>query len=168
LEIPVLNKVLRRLGVHDAIYDKDYYANDVSGPADQAAPHIARTIVQRFSPSSLIDVGCGTGAMLDAIRSLGVSVSGLEYSKAGIELCNDRGLAVEKFNIERDAPPRIPRRDVALSLEVAEHLPESVSDRYVTLLCGLAPIVICSAAQPGQTGTDHVNLQPVSYGKISS
>jgi hypothetical protein len=47
--------------------------------------------------------------------------------------------------------------------EVAEHLPAACADRYVSLLCQLAPIVVCSAAKPGQDGTDHVNLQPQSY-----
>ncbi len=53
--------------------------------------------------------------------------------------------------------------DIAISLEVAEHLPEKVADRYVGLLCGLSSIVIFSAATPGQSGTDHVNEQPHSY-----
>jgi len=39
----------------------------------------------------------------------------------------------------------------------------SLRDRYVKLLCDLAPVVIVSAAQPGQAGTDHINLQQKTY-----
>lgn len=48
-------------------------------------------------------------------------------------------------------------------MEVAEHLPEAVAGKYVRLLCKLAPVVICSAAHPGQGGVDHVNLKPKQY-----
>jgi SAM-dependent methyltransferase len=159
----IAKKVLRRLGSHNAIYDEEYYERDVEGPANQSAPHIARSIVERFSPRSLVDVGCGTGAMMEAFKRLGVSVLGLEYSKAGIERCKKRELEVIKFNIERDAAPERFSFDIALSMEVAEHLPASVAPKYVLLLCRLAPIVICSAARPGQGGVDHVNLQPKEY-----
>lgn len=158
----LINKVLRRFGVHDAIYDKEYYERDVEGPAVLSAPHIAKTVVERFAPKTLIDVGCGTGAIMEAFQRLGVATKGLEYSKAGIKKCRARGLTVHLFDIERDAIPQL-RGDLALSTEVAEHLPASVAPNYAKLLCTLAPVVICTAAGPGQGGTDHVNLQPKEY-----
>jgi hypothetical protein len=48
-------------------------------------------------------------------------------------------------------------------MEVAEHLPEAVADRYVELLTSLSPLVVFTAAPPGQGGSDHVNEQPPSY-----
>lgn len=80
--------------------------------------------------------------MLVEFRNLGVSVSGREYSKAGIRRRRERGLEVIKFNIERDAPPKM-RFDLALSMEVTEHLPERASDNYVKLLCQLALPLSC-------------------------
>src|SRR5262249_48198784 len=84
----------------------------------------------------------------------------------GLRYCRARGIIVTKFDIEQDIPISMlagPRYDIAISLDVAEHLPEKVADRYVGLLCGLSSIVIFSAATPGQGGTDHVNEQPHSY-----
>jgi SAM-dependent methyltransferase len=161
--LSIVRKVLRRFDVHDAIYDAAYYAADVAGPADQAAPHIAASIVHHFAPRRAIDIGCGTGAMLAALKALGVDVYGLEYASAAIELCQARGLPVQRFNIEKDDFPAVAPADVVLSTEVAEHLPERVADRYVALLCHFGTVVVMSAAQPGQGGTDHVNLQPPSY-----
>ncbi|MGA3205919.1 MAG: hypothetical protein ABSF12_25780 [Bryobacteraceae bacterium] len=55
------------------------------------------------------------------------------------------------------------RYDLATSFEVAEHLVPWIANSFVDLLCKLSPIIVMSAATPGQTGTDHVNEQPHSY-----
>ncbi len=52
---------------------------------------------------------------------------------------------------------------MAISFEVAEHLPESGADRFVKLLCGLSDVIVMSAAEPGQGGNEHLNEQPHSY-----
>lgn len=151
------------LQTHDSIYDEAYYDRDVEGPAAQAAPHLAQSIIAHFDPKTLIDVGCGTGVILTAFRDRGVSVAGLEYSAAALRRCRERSLNVQKFDLEKDTLEAARIYDLALSLEVAEHLPENVADRFVDLLCSLSPVVVCSAARPGQGGVDHVNLQPRSY-----
>jgi hypothetical protein len=53
--------------------------------------------------------------------------------------------------------------DLALCLEVAEHLPERAAAPLVTQLTKAAPIVLFSAAIPGQGGHGHVNEQPHKY-----
>ena len=141
-------------------------ARYVEAAAIQSAGPISNSIILQFSPKSVIDVGCGTGALLAAFRERGYLVAGIEYSDAGLHYCRARGLIVTKFDIEQDVPTSMfagPQYDIAISLDVAEHLPEKVADRYVGLLCGLSSIVIFSAATPGQGGTDHVNEQPHSY-----
>jgi hypothetical protein len=57
-------------------------------------------------------------------------------------------------------PIGIERRfDLALCLEVAEHLPEARADGFVADLVALAPAVLFSAAIPFQGGTGHLNEQ---------
>jgi hypothetical protein len=53
--------------------------------------------------------------------------------------------------------------DLALCLEVAEHLPSRTSAQLVRGLTDLAPIALFSAAVPGQGGTGHVNEQWPEY-----
>jgi hypothetical protein len=55
------------------------------------------------------------------------------------------------------------RFDLAISLEVAEHLPRRSASGFVRSLCQLAPIVLFSAAVPGQGGEHHVNEQWPEY-----
>src|SRR5205085_7165879 len=53
--------------------------------------------------------------------------------------------------------------DLAICLEVAEHLPETAATALVASLASLAPIVLFSAAIPFQGGTDHRNEQWPQY-----
>ena len=53
--------------------------------------------------------------------------------------------------------------DLAMSLEVAEHLAPERADGFVALLTRLASVVLFSAAVPGQGGEHHVNEQWQDY-----
>jgi cyclopropane fatty-acyl-phospholipid synthase-like methyltransferase len=152
-----------RLLPHDWIYDAEFFETSVEGPASQSAARIAATIAEDLKPTTVIDVGCGTGALLAALRERGCRVCGLEYAEAALVHCRARQLEVEKFDLENDDYREDRRFDVAISMEVAEHLPEEAADRYVDLLTRLAPVIVFSAASPGQGGTDHVNEQPPPY-----
>lgn len=155
-------KWLESMGSHDELYDNDYYQRIVEPAAQSSAPIIAATIVGQFAPSSVIDVGCGSGAVLSAFKALGISTFGIDYAKAAVDLCRSRGLDVQRFDIE-SGQVFTRSADVVLSTEVAEHLPEPLADAYVSILTGIAPIIIITAATPGQGGTDHVNEQPNTY-----
>ena len=166
------NSVLKRLkstgqrfllGNHQYMYNATYYAC-VDGDAMRSRDPMSESIIADLKPRTLIDAGCGTGALMEAIRDRGVETCGLEYSDAGLVRCRQRGLTVRPYNILRDAiPGDLTERDVAISFEVAEHLPESGADRLVDLLCGLSNVVVFSAAEPGQGGNEHLNEQPHAY-----
>ena len=55
------------------------------------------------------------------------------------------------------------RYDLAMSFEVAEHLPGSSAPAFVASLVRLAPVVLFAAAVPGQGGTGHINEQWPNY-----
>ena len=111
----------------------------------------------------MVDVGCGTGALLAELRDAGCEVTGLEYARAAREICLERGLDVHAFDIINDAINDSRTYDVVVSMEVAEHLPEQAADRYIALLTRLGKTIVFTAAPPGQGGTDHVNEQPQEY-----
>ena len=148
---------------HDEIYNADYY-REVDEFTGQSAPMIVGCIVRDLRPGSLLDVGCGTGAMLVEFRRHVVDARGLEYSDAALRLCRSRGLDVKSFDLERDAlaPPDV-AYDVVLSTEVAEHLPAASADWYLDLLVSQSGTVVFTAATPGQGGLDHVNERPHDY-----
>ncbi len=151
-----------RIVPHNWMYDEDYYRTEVDTAATESAVGMSATLLKTFSPGSVIDVGCGTGALAKEMQELGIAVTGLEYADAAISICHERSLDVRKFDIEYDAPPSI-KADLVVSFEVAEHLPEKIAERYIALLCSMSDQVVISAAPPGQGGTDHVNEQPAEY-----
>jgi hypothetical protein len=53
--------------------------------------------------------------------------------------------------------------DVAICLEVAEHLEEKFASTLISTLTAASDIILFSAAIPGQSGTEHINLKYPDY-----
>jgi SAM-dependent methyltransferase len=151
---------LRLLG-HDAIYPDDYY-QDIDAVSHHSAAFIARSIMDSFRPHSVVDVGCGSGWLLVALRQAGCRVHGFDNSRAAVSRCIALGLAVERMDLEKPIWGA-DRFDVAVSLEVAEHLPQKAAQAYVRFLTTLSDVVVLTAAQPGQGGVSHLNERPRHY-----
>ncbi|HPR82705.1 MAG TPA: class I SAM-dependent methyltransferase [Pontiellaceae bacterium] len=157
-------RIMEKIGDRDDIYSAKYYQTLVEPYARKSAPPMAQSIVETFHPESVIDIGCGSGALLVALRKLGVRrLLGLDYADAGLDIARARGLDTRKFDIVTEKLLYSACYDVVVSMETAEHLPEDAADRYVELLCSLAPLVIFTAARPGQGGIGHLNEQPPEY-----
>jgi SAM-dependent methyltransferase len=157
-------RLLLQLGALDAIYSPRYYQTVVEPYARRSVGAIARSIVDTFHPESAVDLGCGTGALLVALRRLGVRKSlGLDRSDAALDIARARGLDTRKFDITTDSLLYSACYDVAVSMETAEHLPASAVEEYISLLGSLAPIIIFSAAPPGRMAIGHLNEQPPEY-----
>jgi SAM-dependent methyltransferase len=128
-----------------------------------SAQAVAPLIVRLFAPQTLVDVGCGTGTWTQALKHAGVPEAlGID----GREVNADQ-LVIAPSEFQRHdltQPLRLNRRfDLALSLEVGEHLPPERAPGFVADLCRLSDAVVFSAAVPGQGGTHHVNEQWPSY-----
>jgi SAM-dependent methyltransferase len=160
LKAPILRS---GLFPHDFVYDEVYFSDTVRTAALNSAPIIANSIIRDLKPGSVIDVGCGNGALLHSLRTAGCKVFGLEYADAALAHCWAKGLSVQKFDLEKDDFTSEEFFDVVISTEVAEHLPKRSADRYVDLLTKLSNTVVFTAAPPGQGGIDHVNEQPQEY-----
>jgi len=98
----------------------------------------------------IIDVGCGPGIYVQALRELGYDVIGIDPDKRCPETI--------KSMFDEDG-----KYDLAICLEVAEHIDPYEADYVVEKLTELAPTIIFSAAVPGQGGHGHINCQPKEY-----
>lgn len=106
----------------------------------------------------MIDVGCGIGTWAKAAADLGADVLGVDGEWVTDPL-------IEQFQaVDLSRTFRLPRRfDLAISMEVAEHLPPDRAESFVADLVALSDRVLFSAAIPGQGGHDHVNEQWPDY-----
>lgn len=144
-------------------YTRSFF-DDTQKQVTQSAQRVVPVLMQLICPSSVVDVGCGTGLWLKVFREAGVA----------------EVLAIDGDYVQRDAlaiePERFMPRDLsrghfevgrqfglATCLEVGEHLPEAVAGQFVESLTALAPVVAFSAAVPGQGGVSHVNEQWPEY-----
>ena len=124
---------------------------------------IAALLVSLLSPKSVVDFGCGVGHMAAAMRSAGVPrVLGVD----GPWVPYDRRMLSATEFIEHDfrhSLNLVERFDLAISLEVGEHLRADLAAGFIRELSACAPVVAFSAAIPHQGGTFHVNEQWPKY-----
>ena len=144
-----------------ASIQSDGYNTEFYELIDAGAIASARAIVPRvmeiLAPTSVVDVGCGSGAWLRVFQEFGADdVLGIDGAHVP-----DTYRTPGRF-LERDLaqPLRLDRRfDLVSCLEVGEHLPGDRSAGLVEDLIALAPAALFSAAIPGQRGRHHINLQ---------
>lgn len=140
------------------------YSNAFFDELDEFSVRSAAVVVplvfELLRPSSVLDIGCGRGAWLQAFKRVGVGhVQGIDGSYA---LGPQLAIAPEEF-LAHDL--RLPlglhkEFDLALCLEVVEHLPLRAGVRLLGEMCKLAPAALFSAAVPGQGGRNHIAEQP--------
>jgi SAM-dependent methyltransferase len=128
------------------------------------APGVIAALGETFPEArSYLDVGAGSGAFSAEARRRGRYVTACERSPVGRTIARVQQVDCRPFDLERHPPAEVGTADLALCLEVAEHLPPEMGRDLVDFLTGQAPIVVFSAAHPGQGGTGHVNEQPQAY-----
>jgi SAM-dependent methyltransferase len=104
-----------------------------------------------------VDIGCGPGVYVDALRSAGENAIGFDTDAR----VKDKENLVQASLFGLNYPG-----DVVLCLEVAEHIPESQADDVVASMVRNTKkdgMLVWTAAVPGQGGHGHINCQPKEY-----
>jgi SAM-dependent methyltransferase len=143
-------------------YDREFF-DDITTGSLRSARVIIPILLERVSVQSAVDVGCGRGTWLRALEEAGVTdIAGYDgdyVDLSSLLIDSTRFNAVdlcEDFEIGRNF-------DLAISLEVAEHLASKFAQALIRRLVTVAPIILFSASVPGQQGTNHVNEQWQDY-----
>lgn len=144
-------------------YDKNFYTADPPEILLQSPRAVVPIVISLVAPRSVVDVGCGSGAWLHVFREHGIErVLGIE----GGHVDPSWLLVPEEWVCKMDLSRPFRLReifDLAVCLEVAEHLPKECAEGLVESLVSIAPIVLFSAAVPLQGGSHHVNEQWPEY-----
>lgn len=137
-------------------YDAGFFEAN-SGSTIQSAREIIPLILKLYTPSSIVDVGCGSGGWLRVFADYGIQ----NYVGVDGPYANGPWLEIPVTHfVAADIPSGLGSLgafDLAVCLEVVEHLPRSAGIRLVDELSRLAPIVLFSAGNPVQPGVNHIN-----------
>lgn len=144
------------------VYDKNFYKGqkDISY---LSAKEILPLIVDLLNPNTVIDIGCGLGTWLSVFKELGVKdILGLDGNWV-----NENSLYIDKKDFIKtnlENPINFDEKfDLAISLEVAEHLSNDNAHNFIKYLTSKSNFILFSAAVPYQGGTNHINEQWQSY-----
>jgi SAM-dependent methyltransferase len=130
--------------------------------SEQSAREVVPLLLELTDASSVVDVGCGIGTWARVFADHAVKVLGIDGDYVNRDQLR---VPVDQF-VAKDLAQPIDfavRFDLAICLEVAEHLPSDSAESLVSSLCSLAPVVAFSAAVPGQGGVRHLNEQWPEY-----
>lgn len=145
-----------------ASYSGKFYSNRRKHTVHSAIT-ILNVVRDYVSPTSVVDVGCGTGTWLSSAKTIGATnLQGIEGSWVNSTMLDDSDIKLTNANLALETP-NLGKFDLAISLEVAEHLPPERAETFVRDLCAMSDHVLFSAAIPGQGGKGHVNEQWQSY-----
>lgn len=146
----------------DVPYTEEYYRRHHEASL-RSAREIVPLVLALVQPRSVVEVGCGIGSWLSVFQVHGIDdVRGMDgdwVDRNMLVIREDRFAAVD---LRR--PLQVDRRfGLAVSMEVAEHLPGECARTFVEALTKLAPVILFSAAIPCQGGVGHVNEQWPEY-----
>lgn len=141
-EKPIKEKSINNLKVHNSeinklskIYDRDYFENGVESKKSNYKDYdwdrlknyfrtTAKHIVDKFKPSTSLDVGCAKGYLVNSLVELGVDSRGIDPSKYA--LSNVHPNIKDKFLLGMAQSIPFPENhfDVVTCFDVLEHIPK--------------------------------------------
>lgn len=83
-----------------------------------------RKLVRSYiTGKNILDLGCGTGAMISELSGLGFQVLGLDGSEEALKYCRKRGLVnLKRADFNKSLPCQGNTFDTVLCLDVLEHI----------------------------------------------
>lgn len=147
---------------------KNIYGHDFYKYGHQKTVFSANTILSLVldvfpETQSAVDFGCGVGTWLSVLKEKGVKeIQGIDGPWVEKKLLQIPEQDFLQANFEKGIT--LDRKyDLAISLEVAEHLRPEVARVFVKSLVNASDCILFSAAIPFQGGTNHINEQWPDY-----
>jgi cyclopropane fatty-acyl-phospholipid synthase-like methyltransferase len=144
-------------------YGHDFYKDRHQKTVYSATTILSKVLEAIPEVNSAVDFGCGVGTWLSVLKGKAVKdiqgIDGAWVDKSLLEIPESNFL-----QIDFEEPIQLNKKyDLAISLEVAEHLPISHAKAFVENLVNASDFILFSAAIPFQGGRNHVNEQWQNY-----
>lgn len=120
-----------------------------------------RFAIERFSPASVLDLGCGNGLYPALYSHLGVrNVLGVDGLRQEATVLDSKSYTQADLQRPFDAGRKF---DLVVCLEVVEHLEPETSDiMFDTIARHAESQILFSMAEIGQPGNGHINCKNIS------
>lgn len=145
----------------DAIYSEVFFESLLA--RSWRAPFLCTAIVKVLSPKRVMDVGCGTGDLVQYFKKLGVSAYGIECSRNAYA----HALAPEKLWIVDLRNPLVNEAgfDLVTCFNVAEHIDVESTEIFIENLTMLGRSVLFAATSNDAFKHRLVNIRPIDEWK---
>ena len=150
-----------RIGSHWLTYNPLHFQHFHESAVENAPPVVSAILQVIPQTRTVLDVGAGSGAFAAEFNRRAIKAVAVEHSPTGRKLASKQGVDARPFDLMADPPAQLDQSfDLAYCFEVAEHLPPPLAEKLVAFTAQAAPVVVWTAAHPGQGGTGHINEQP--------
>lgn len=140
------------------MYPTDWHTEYVH-QTEVSARKILSYIIKNFAIASAVEIGCGDGHWSIEAQKLGIkNILGIDGPWTDRDTLK---LSAENF-LERDFTQAflLDRKfDIAICLEVAEHVTAGFAESFVDSLVAASDLQLFGAAIPLQVGAGHINEQ---------
>ena len=151
----------------DELYDQYYYANDLGTPYERNTRWlsffgmVADRIIALTEPSTVLDVGCAMGFLVEALRDRGVDATGTDISTYAISQAG--GSAVGHCFVKSATEPIAGRFDLITSVEMIEHLSPADARLALQYMTEATDTLLLSTTPDDLAEPTHINVRPVEY-----
>ena len=150
-------------GPADVDYGRYYYEH-YDGGSYRRSEHwlsefdrLARVIVERLQPSTVLDAGCAIGLLVESLRARGVDASGVDISEYAIsQVAEDVREHCWQGSLAEPLPARY---DLIVSIEVLEHIEEDELQVALDHICGATDRILMSSTPYHYDDPTHVNIK---------
>jgi len=149
-------------------YGEPYYrgrgqegAGSPADPSDEASvERVADGIAHEIDAQRVLDAGCATGRLVDALRRRGVDAWGLDISPWAIKQIADE---LQPYcSVGSVTDPLTRSYDLVTCIDVLDHLPPAAARLAVANLCEHTEAVLIGTADDN-ADPSRLNVQPMSY-----
>ncbi len=147
------------------LYSADIFYSWQIGVSYRSAVPYCEHLFRIYQPASVADFGCGRGAWLKAMHEQGAErLFGVDGPWNSQEAMIDQSIEFCGADLNEPGPAFAGQTfDLAMTLEVVEHLEPKSSERVADALASLAPVLMFGAAFSHQTGQNHINERYHSF-----
>lgn len=147
------------------VYDSEYYRSGCGDIPYERNEHwlrffhgIADQIVRSLNPRRVLDAGCAKGFLVEALWERGVEAWGIDISEYAIgEVRMDMRPYCRQASLTEPIEGRF---DLAVCIEVLEHIPAAESRLVIENLTNAADTILFSSTSTDFNEPTHVNVRP--------